>query len=210
VSVQEEQQKRMDEIITKTEMDINKKQGELSSAASSADELAATKASLAGLMKTAEMLKLTKAEGRMVIELANLSKFKDGPYDVELMGGDTLLVPITPNSVNVMGQVYNATSFIKVPSKDVSYYLKKAGGPTRDAEIDDMYIVRADGSVESRQSSASFLFFNSFGSTKLQSGDTLVVPAQLEKSAWMREIKDIATILGQVALMGGVLIAAGL
>jgi len=109
-----------------------------------------------------------------------------------------------------MGQVYNATAFIKIPDRDVAYYLKKAGGPTRDAETDDMYIVRADGSVESRQSSSSFLFFNSFGSTKLDSGDTLIVPAQIERTAWMRDIKDIATILGQVALMGGVLLAAGL
>ena len=44
----------------------------------------------------------------------------------------------------------------------------------------------------------------------LESGDTVVVPQKLEKIAWMREIKDIATILGQVALTAGVMIAAGL
>jgi polysaccharide biosynthesis/export protein len=209
-SVQDEQQKRMDELIAKTEQDITKKQSEVASVAASSEELAATKASLDGLMRSAEMLKSKRAEGRMVMQIAGLDTFRGGPYDIELMGGDTLYVPSTPNSVNVMGQVYNATAFIKVPGADVSYYLKRAGGPTRDAETDDMYVVRADGSVESRQNFQSFLFFNNFGSAELDSGDTLIVPQRLEKTAWMRDIKDIATILGQIALTAGVLIAAGL
>ena len=208
--MQEEQQKRMDEMIAKTETDIAKKQGELSSVASSPEELAATKASLDGLMRTAEKLKGVKAEGRMVLQLSEMAAFKGSAFDVELMGGDSLTVPITPNSVNVMGQVYNPTAFIKVAGGDVSYYLKKAGGPNRDAETDDIYIVRADGSVDSRQSHNEFLFFNRFGSTELHAGDTLIVPEQIERTAWMREIKDMATILGQVALTGGVLVAAGL
>jgi len=209
-SVQDEQQKRMEELIALTEQNITKKQTELASTSSSADELAANKASLDGMMRTAEKLKASKAEGRVVIQLSALDHFRGSSNDVELMGGDTIYVPLTPNSVNVMGQVYNPTSFIKVNGADVAYYLKRAGGTTRDAESDDMYIVRADGSVESRQSHSGFLFFNNFASTYLDSGDTLIVPQQLDKTAWMRNIKDIATILGQVALMGGVLLAAGL
>ena len=209
-SLQDEQQKRMDEMIAKTEQDITKKQSELASVASSPDELTATKASLDGLMRTAERLKTAKAEGRMVIQLDKSDAFKGSTYDVELMGGDTLSVPPTPNSVNVMGQVYNPTAFIVVPGQDVSFYLKKAGGANRDAETDDMYIVRADGSVDSRPSHAGFLFFNGFGSVELDAGDTLIVPPQIERTAWMRDIKDITSILGQIALTAGVLIAAGL
>jgi polysaccharide biosynthesis/export protein len=209
-SVQEEQQKRMDEMIAKSEQDITKKQGELSSVASSAEELAATKASLDGLLRTVEKLKQAKAEGRMVIQLARLDAFKGSSSDVELMGGDTLFLPSTPNSVNVMGQVYNPTAFILMPGEDVSYYLKRAGGATRDAETGEMYIVRADGSVESSQNHSHFLFFNKFGATELDSGDTLIVPQRIERTAWMRDIKDTATILGQIALTAGVLIAAGL
>jgi nitric oxide reductase large subunit len=47
-------------------------------------------------------------------------------------------------------------------------------------------------------------------SRPLDSGDTVVVPQRLERIAWMREIKDIAFILGQIALTAGVLVAAGL
>ena len=47
-------------------------------------------------------------------------------------------------------------------------------------------------------------------SLDIKPGDTIIVPQRFEKIAWMREIKDIATILGQIALTAGVLIAAGL
>jgi len=47
-------------------------------------------------------------------------------------------------------------------------------------------------------------------SEPMEPGDTIVVPQDFEKIAWMHEIKEITTILGQVALSAGVLIAAGL
>lgn len=218
-SVQEDQQKRMDEIIAKTELDILKKQGELASVAASKEELEATKASLEGLLKGLEKLKYAKAEGRMVLHLTTLDKFRNGIYDLELLGNDSLQVPKTPQAVNVLGQVYNPTTLVYSPGKTVSYYLKKTGGPTKDAEEDEMYIVKVNGTVFSRQQS-SFRFqwdndagsmnFNNFLSARLDPGDTLIVPQKIERIAWMREIKDIATILGQVALTAGVLIAAGL
>lgn len=208
--VQEEQQKRMDEVIARTEQELLKKQGELASVAASKEELEATRAALDGQMKSLEKLKEARAEGRMVIRLAAPDQFRSGPYDLELMGGDTLEVPKTPGSVHVMGQVYNPTTFVRMPGEDVSFYLEQAGGPTREAEEDDMYIIRADGTIQSSQNTPGFLFFGDFMSIALDSGDTLVVPQKLERIAWMREIKDIATILGQIALTAGVVIAAGL
>jgi polysaccharide biosynthesis/export protein len=218
-ALQEEQQKRMDEIIARTEQDILKKQANLASISSSKEELEATKSSLEGLMKSLEKLKNAKAEGRMVIRLTQLDTFKHSNYDLELEGGDTLLIPRTPQSINVLGQVYNPTSIIYEQGKSASYYLNKAGGSTKDAEDGEMYIVKTDGSVISRQQT-SFGFrwddnadtwnFGTFLSTKLEPGDTLIVPQQLERIAWMREIKDITTILSQIALTAGVMVAAGL
>jgi len=214
-SVQADQQKRMDEIIVKTEKDILRKQSELSSLAASKEELEATKLSLEGLAKNLEKLKATKAEGRVVIHLASLEEFKSTPYDIEMMGGDTLDIPLTPNVVNIMGQVYNPTTLIYMPGENISYYLQKSGGPTRDGEEDEMYLVRADGTVMSNeQSSFGFRWddtgkrwtFGGFMSTPLDPGDTLVVPEKLERTAWMREIKDITTIISQIALTAGVIL----
>ncbi|HEY6873533.1 MAG TPA: SLBB domain-containing protein [Geobacteraceae bacterium] len=218
-TVMEDQQKRMDEVIARSEQEIMRKQGELASLAASKEELEATKASLEGLMRSLEKLKTAKAEGRVVIYLASPDEFRNSPYDITMMGGDVLVVPQTPNVVNVLGQVYNPTTLVFMPGETASYYLKKAGGPTRDAEEGDMYILKADGSVVSRQQSSSGIHwdedakrwtFGGFMSASLDPGDTLVVPQTLERIAWMREIKDVTTILSQIALTAGVVVAAGL
>ena len=214
-SVQENQQKRMEEIIAKTEQDILKKQVELSSLAASKEELEATRASLDSLMKSIEKLKLVKAEGRMVIRLSEPEYFLESPYNVELKGGDVLDIPQTPNEVNVMGQVYSPTTLIFMPDKKVSYYLLKAGGPNRDAEEGEMYVLKADGTIVSReQSSFGFKWdeddkgwkFGGFLSAKLDPGDTLVVPQKIDRTAWIREIKDITTIISQIAMTAGVIL----
>lgn len=218
-SVQELQQRRLAEVIEKTEFDILQKQGEVASVASSREELEATKASLDGLMKSVQKLKEKKAEGRVVIRLSSLQDFRESPYDLEAMGGDTLYIPQESKVVNVLGYVYNSTSFVYMPDENISYYLAMAGGGTRDAEEDDMFLVKADGTVISKHQSSFGIrwdqsshrwTFGGFDSARPDPGDTLVVPQKLERIAWMREIKDITTILSQIALTAGVIVAAGL
>lgn len=212
-SVKEIQQKRMDEIIARTEKDILQKQFALSYVAASREELEGTRVALDGLLKALERLKTLKAEGRIVIRLTKLDELKKSSYDLEMEGGDAIEIPARPNIVNVMGQVYNPTTFVHLPdTSNVETYLSKAGGPTRDAEASDMYIIKADGSVYSKQQSSFGIKWNdearkwnfgSFMSTYMDPGDTLVVPQKLERTAWLRDIKDITTILSQVALTAG-------
>jgi protein involved in polysaccharide export with SLBB domain len=212
-SVREIQQKRMDDIINRTEKDILQKQAAITFVAASKEEIEATRAALDGLMKGLERLKALKAEGRIVMRLAPLEEFKQSSFDLEMEGGDVLEIPPRPNVVNVMGQVYNPTTFVHIPdTSEVETYLKKAGGPTRDAEESDMYIIKVDGSVYSRQQSSFGIkwsdeskkwTFGSFMSTFMDPGDTLVVPQKLERTAWLRDIKDITTILSQIALTAG-------
>jgi len=212
-SVQKEQQKRMDEIIARTEKEIIQKQAALASIASSKEELDATKAALDGLQKDVDRMKTLKAEGRVVIQLTQAEEFKKSSYDLEMEGGDTLEVPARANVVNVMGQVYNPISFVYVPeSSSVETYLNKAGGATNEAEVSEMFIIRADGTVFSRQQSSFGIKWSndakqwtlgSFMSSYLEPGDTLVVPQKLDRTAWLREIKDITTIISQIALTAG-------
>jgi len=215
-SVRETQQKRMDEIVVRTEKEILQKQASLTSLAASKEELEATKASLDGLMKSVELMKTVKAEGRVVIRLAALEKLQKSSFDVVVEGGDELEVPARPSVVNVMGQVYNPISFVHQPeASDLGSYLKRAGGPTNDADTSEMYVIKADGTVFSRQQSSFGLHwsdddrrwtFGSFTASALEPGDTLVVPQKIERIAWMREIKDITQILANVALTAGTIL----
>jgi protein involved in polysaccharide export with SLBB domain len=203
------QQKRMDEVIVRSEQELARKQQELATSATSKDELDANKAAIEAMRTSLEKMKLAKAEGRISIHLTPLEQLKNSPYDLELQGGDALEIPQSSNSIMVLGEVYNPTTVVEVPDGTVDSYLKSAGGPTGNAKADEMYVVKADGTVVSRQE-RSGLFHDSFMSMNLTAGDAIVVPQRLEKTAFMRDLKDIAFIIGQAALAAGVIVAAGL
>ena len=215
-SVREVQQKRMEEILARTEKEITSKQAALTTTAASKEELEGTRAALEGLQKNIERMKSVKAEGRVVIQLTPLEQLQKGNFDVALEGGDELDIPIRPGSVNIMGEVYNPISFVYIPDySEIGTYLKKAGGPTSFAEISEMYVIRADGTVFSRMQSSFGIHWNedarrwsfgSFNSASLEPGDTLVVPQKLDRIAWVRQIKDITTILSQVAITAGMVL----
>ena len=215
-SVRETQQKRMDEVVTRTEKQVLSKQAALAQLSASKEEMEATKSSLDNLMKGIELMKTMKAEGRVVIRLAALDELRKSNSDVVVEGGDELEIPSRPSVVLVMGFVYNPISFVYEPeSSDLGTYLKKAGGPTNDADESEMYVIKADGTVFSRQQSSFGLHwsddarswaFGSFTASALEPGDALVVPQKIERIAWMREIKDITQILANVALTAGTIL----
>jgi protein involved in polysaccharide export with SLBB domain len=204
------QQQRMDEALAKAREDIVKLQTKSAQTASSAEEVAASKTALDGLLQSIEVLKNKKAEGRVIVKIESLSELKSSIYDLELQSGDNLTVPSDPGGVNIIGDVYNQNTVVSQPAKNVDWYLAQVGGPTGDADLSEVYVVKVDGSVISQKNSASFLFFNSFWGKHLDSGDTVIVPRQYEKTAWLRDIKDIASIIGNIGITAGVLVAAGL
>jgi len=204
------QQQRMTESLDKAQEDIIKLQTAMAQTASSAEEVAASKVALEGLMRSVEVLRTKKAEGRMLVEIASLQSLKGSIYDLELQGGDEFSIPSDPGGVNVIGDVYNQNTIVTQRGKSVEWYMDQVGGATKDAARDEIYVVKVDGSVISQANSNSFLFYNAFWGKQLDSGDTVIVPRQYEKTAWLRNIKDIAQILGNIAVTAGVLVAAGL
>jgi hypothetical protein len=53
---------------------------------------------------------------------------------------------------------------------------------------------------------SSFFGFGGFMSMELASGDTLVAPQKLDRVAWIRELKDITSILANIALTAGIVL----
>jgi polysaccharide biosynthesis/export protein len=208
VSVRDLQQKRMDEFIATAEMELNAKMAELASTSSSPEELAATKATMEGVRRNLQLLKNAKAEGRMVIKLDQPERFTASIFDIEVMGGDVLEVPQSSNSVAVLGWVVNPTSFVRQESKDVGFYLNQAGGTTHSSETSEIYVIRADGTIFSRQqySTIAALFGHGFFSEPVEPGDAIVVPQRYDQTPIMRTVKDITTIMSQIAVTAGVVL----
>src|SRR5258706_5211729 len=95
-----------------------------------------------------------QSTGRIVWNLHVDSKGAASLPDLPLEDGDRFLVPRVPATVGVEGAVYNANAFLYTPGQRVGNYVKLAGGTNRDADKKREFIVRADGSVVSRQYSS--------------------------------------------------------
>ena len=155
--------------------------------------------------------------GRVVIRLDDPERLRGTPGDIELQKGDYLLVPEIQQTVNVLGAVANPTGIVYDPHLTVADYIARAGGANKTADVKGVYIIKVNGSAVSRSAFKWFggpvyddptttYHLGSFNSLRLDPGDTIVVPEELERVAWLREIKDIATIIGQIALTAGVVL----
>jgi protein involved in polysaccharide export with SLBB domain len=140
--------------------------------------------------------------GRVVIRLNDPERLRGTPDDLEMQDGDALMVPQIQQTVNVLGSVVNPTAVVYSPYLTVKNYIAQVGGPTRHADDGRTYVIKANGAALSRPG----FFSLGIGSTRLEPGDSIVVPEDLERIAWLKEIKDIATIMGQIALTAGVVL----
>jgi hypothetical protein len=161
-------------------------------AVSAADQTAAV-ASAADAQAAVARLRAITPIGRIVLDLKPNSTGVDSVPDLALEDGDRFIVPRVPSNVNVEGQVYSANAFVFTPGRRVIDYLREAGGPDRQADRKRAFVLRADGSVVSRQ-------YANVERALIYPGDTIVVPPIIDKRALMQRIVDIATVIGQIGI----------
>jgi protein involved in polysaccharide export with SLBB domain len=130
--------------------------------------------------------------GRVVIRLGDPAGFEESESDIALEDGDALTVPVRPSTVLVLGSVRNPTALLYAPGVPAEYYIEKAGGLAKEADKDEVYIIKADGSVIR-------------GYTKvreLEPGDAILAPPSVEPKYLPLPLwRDVATIVGQFGLV---------
>ena len=141
-----------------------------------------------------EKMRQLKADGRIILTLHPDDTGVNSIPALPLEDGDEFYIPSRPIVVSVVGDVYNQGSFIERPGKTVVRYLRDAGGPTRNADKGKIFVVRANGSVVSKDAASGF-WSGGFSSMVLMPGDTVVVPEQLNPGAAFRNFKDWSQIL---------------
>src|SRR3989338_4236508 len=199
------QQKSLDEAVDMLEQTILSQTASTMETAISGEAAEQKKAAIGQRRELLSKLRSAKAQGRLTIKIDAPEKLKGTGADIELEDKDMLYIPSQPSSVMVMGAVYNQNSFLYDTKSDVSSYIKLAGGVTREADEKSIFILKVDGTaISKRQEGWGFM------RAKLDPGDTIVVPHEYEKIAWMREIRDLTTVLYQIAITTGVIKAMGL
>lgn len=213
-SVKELQQKSLDEMISRLERELLAEGAISASTSVSQEEISAKKIELENKKRFIDSLKKFKATGRMSIKLSHLRLLKNSEFDIELEDGDSLYIPSKSSVVNITGSVMSQTSVIYSEKYNYMDYINLAGGFSRFADKDNVYILKVDGTAKKVSNNwinwnyiKSRWEFSSFGEDKeIEPGDTIVVPEKLDRIAWLREIKDITQILMQMAVTAGVVV----
>ncbi len=189
-SIKVEQQKQINDMVSRMEAEIaqlDMASGQIKDAILQKNQ----QANLAAARRVLEQMKQTKALGRLVIRLQDITELENGVFNLTLKDGDTLHVPQIPDQVMVVGQVYNTTALLYRKNYNVENYLDAAGGPTRMADKKRMYVVRADGYVER---------VSSWGNTDVYPGDAIVVPENLDNFSLLDSTLDWSRVLMQLGV----------
>ena len=152
--------------------------------------IAETSAMLETLSK---QLSAVEPQGRLVIDLP---KFINGESSLTLEAGDRLYVPVTPIEVTVIGQVNYPTSHYHEASMTLNDYINKSGGITAKANDDRVYIVRANGAIDAVGS----LSWWANMSTQIYTGDTIVVPQDIDRISTLSLWTSITQIVYQLGV----------
>jgi protein involved in polysaccharide export with SLBB domain len=193
-STRVQQQERLDMVIAQMERDLARQAAQSSQNARTADEANSARTTMEAQRVSLDKLRQLKADGRIILNLHPDDASIDSIPDLPLEDGDQFYIPSRPIVVSVVGDVYNQGSFLQRPGKTVVRYLRDAGGPTRNADKGKVFVVRANGSVVSKDAASGF-WSGGFSSMILMPGDTVVVPEQLNPGAAFRNFKDWSQIL---------------
>jgi protein involved in polysaccharide export with SLBB domain len=106
--------------------------------------------------------------GAVAVQLAQALKQPGGTEDVLLKDGDTLVVPETPTTVQVVGAVYRGSGVVYRPGQSIDYYVRQVGGFTPDAATDRIEVIHAGGGLVPADKAGA-----------LQPGDLILVPTKV-------------------------------
>jgi protein involved in polysaccharide export with SLBB domain len=195
-SVRKTQEVNYERALRDLETDISRNQA--NQRVTSTEELSTQAATAQTSQRLLDRLRQVRPTGRVVLQL---------PPDATalpnllLEDGDTINIPPRNTAVGIFGSVFNAGSFVYEPGHTTEQYLALAGGPTRGADKDSIFMLRANGSVISAQQGSSFWHSgNELREAKVEPGDTIFVPEELGKASFIQGAKDWTQILYQFGL----------
>lgn len=144
-------------------------------------------------------LRTLKPTGRIALDLPTDNPKPGQLPPLRLESQDRLVVPTRPDFVYVLGSVNTESSLIWREGKSIQQYLDQSG-LTSGADKDELFVIRADGSVLSNNGA----WFGNVSGAKALPGDLIVLPEKTDhESGWSvftRNAKDITQIIYQFSL----------
>jgi protein involved in polysaccharide export with SLBB domain len=202
-SIREQQQKEIDASIERMEETIAQAQASTASLVN-AEVIQGKEKGMAAAKRLLDKSKSIKAQGRLVIELKSLERMKQAEFNLTLRDGDHLHIPKRPDQVLVIGQVMNTTAMLYRPNYSLDNYLDDAGGLTKMADDDEVYVVKANGRLV-RSGNIGW-----GRHAKISPGDTIVVPEQLEYFNLLDSTLNWSKVMAQIGISIASMVAIGI
>jgi polysaccharide export outer membrane protein len=204
LSARIEQQKSLDELARTMEIQLRQSAVSVVSSSTSADaqQLAQLQAAQEGIVA---QLRGARASGRVALPVKPTDrKLTDFPNMV-LEDSDRLMIPYTPSTVSVVGNVYNPGSFIFDSHSTTGAYLEMAGKGKPQSDLHHAFVLRANGVVVAANNVNGLFTGPKFDRLRMYAGDQIVVPFKLPSGAFVRGLRDWTQITSQLALTGAAL-----
>ncbi len=166
-SLKEKEKSTLGKFIKVQEEAILKEEARLGEEILTQEELSLRRKSIGRRREVLNLLASRQPSGRIVVDLEEVM---NGKNDITLEKGDKVYIPAVPDWVLVTGEVRNSTAINFEKNKKLNYYLDIAGGITPRAAQEEIYIIKADGSVVSKDT----------GYGEMEQGDIVVVPPRTE------------------------------
>jgi len=129
--------------------------------------------------------------GRVVVQVRSLEELEGTEDDIILEARDRIAIPQPPKTVSIIGSVKNPSTVVYRMGLNLEDYVQQAGGMSEDANKQEMYVMRANGSTE-----GAYVRIKD-----MKPGDTIVIPQKIEaKTPALPLWSAVASIIGAVAL----------
>ncbi len=160
----------------------------------SSAEGVASKLALQQTQDTLERMKRYEADGRIIVPFET-PEFPNSHFNLALENGDHLNIPKMHHTISVAGHVFRPLSLIVGQPITVAEALQQAGGMTEVADADLLYVIRADGSVDSVAQKPARLKRK----TELIAGDVLLVPRKPIERTFGAQLGEVLYLARQAA-----------
>lgn len=196
-----EQQNSLNQLVSMMQVQVRQSALAVAASASVGDAQALTQLQQGIITQ----LRALRATGRVALPVKPSDrKLTDFP-NIVLEDNDRLMIPHTPSTVSVVGNVYNPGSFIFDPQTKSGEYLIMAGKGKPQSDLHHAFVLRANGVVVAANNVNGLFTGSKFDRMRLYPGDEIVVPYKLPTGAFVRGLQTWSQIASSMALTAAAL-----
>ena len=152
-----------------------------------------TNQNISEIKEILDALEGADVSGRLLIDLSGALS-GDQQADLEVVAGDSIVIPRESNTVSVVGEVNRVQTHMYREELGLEDYVELSAGATRRADVRGIYIVKANGAIVIPEQS---LWRFNRSDQWLDRGDTIVVPINTQYKDSLASWRDITSIVYQ-------------